>query len=154
MWRNDATLCLNEMDGTKLWKAHISKIMNELNQIADADTVEGPIQRVTREEIMEAYKYLKIGMASGPTEVYAEMILASDDVGISVLMELCHRILDGRGMSEDRATRVAIPSFEGKGDVVNCGMHRGVKQLEHAIKIVEEVFENKKEFDKVNGNGE
>ena len=38
---------------------------NEWGQIADADTVEGPIERVMREEIMEAFKYLKIGKALG-----------------------------------------------------------------------------------------
>ena len=50
---------------------------------------------------MEALKYLKIGMAPGPTEAYAEMILAGGDVGIRVLMEHCHRILDGIGMPQD-----------------------------------------------------
>ena len=44
---------------------------------------------------MEAFKYLKNRKALEPTEVYAEMILASGDVGIRVLMEPCHRILDG-----------------------------------------------------------
>ena len=43
---------------------------NELDQIAYADTVEGPIKRVMREEIVKAFKYLKIGKAPGPTEVY------------------------------------------------------------------------------------
>ena len=33
---------------------------------------------------MEAFKYLKIGMAPRSSEFYAEMILASGDVGISV----------------------------------------------------------------------
>ena len=82
----------------------MSKIMNEDNewdQLADADTVEGPIERVTREEIMEAFKHLMIEKAPGPTEIYAKMILASVDVGIRVLMELYHRILDGNGMPED-----------------------------------------------------
>ena len=51
-------------------------------------------------------------MAPGPAEVYAEMTLASGDVGIRVLMELCHRILDGNGMSEDLATSVVIPIFK------------------------------------------
>ena len=50
-----------------------------------------------REEIMEAFKYVMIGKAPGLTEVYAEMILASGDVGIRVLMEPCHGILDGIG---------------------------------------------------------
>ena len=40
--------------------------MNEWDQIAD--TVEEPIERVMREEIMEALKYLKIGKAPGPTD--------------------------------------------------------------------------------------
>ena len=69
---------------------------NEWNQIADADAVEGPIQRVMREEITEALKYLTIGMAPRPTEVHAEMILPSGDVVIRALRELCHRILDGK----------------------------------------------------------
>ena len=58
----------------------MSKIMNEENdwdQLADADTVEGPIERLMREEIMETFKYLKIGKAPVPKEVYAEMIPAS-----------------------------------------------------------------------------
>ena len=30
-----------------------------------------------------------------------------------------------------------VPIFKGKGDVLNCGSYRGVKPLEHALKIVE-----------------
>ena len=111
---NDGTLFPNENDRAKLRKTHMSKIMNEeneLDQIADAYTVEGPIERVMREEIMEAFKYLKIGKASGQTEVNAEIILASGDVGIRVLMELCHRILDGK---EDWDTSLKSPTFKGK----------------------------------------
>ena len=46
MLGNDGPLYLNEKDRAKLWKAHMSKIMNEENewdQIADADSVEKPI---------------------------------------------------------------------------------------------------------------
>ena len=86
-----------------------------------------------REDIMETFKYLKIEKAPEPTEVYAEMIIASGDVGIRVLMEHCHRILDEKGMPEDWATSVAIPIF--KGDIMNCGKHRGVIPVEHAMKM-------------------
>ena len=68
------------------------------------------------------------------------MILANGDVGIRVQMEPCHRILDRKGMPEDWATSVTIPIFKGKVDIMNCGMHRGVKLLEHAMKIVEKVL--------------
>ena len=73
---NDGTLYPNEKDRAKLWKAHMSQQMNEgseWDEITDADSVEGPIERAIREEIMAAFKYLKIGKAPGPTQVYAEM---------------------------------------------------------------------------------
>ena len=65
--------------------------MNEENgwdQIAEADTVLGPAEGTLREEIMEAFKHLKIGMAHGSSNVYAEMILANGDVGIRVLIDI------------------------------------------------------------------
>ena len=60
---------------------------------------------------MEAFKYLKIGKAPGSTEGYEEMILASGDVGIIVLMVLCQGILDGRGMPEGWAISVCDSYF-------------------------------------------
>ena len=139
---NDGSLYHNEKDRAKLWKAPMSEIMNEENewdQIEDADTVQGPIERVMREEIMEACKYLKILKAPGPTEVYVEMILANGDVG---LIELYHRILDRKGMPADWATSVANPILKGKGDMM-CGMYRGVKLQEHATKIIAKVLEKR-----------
>ena len=75
----------------------------------------------------------------GPTEVYTEMILAHGDFGITVLIELCHRILDRKGMPDDWSTSVVIPIFKGNGHIMNCGMHRGVRLLEDAMKTVEEI---------------
>ena len=92
---------------------------------------------------MEAMKYLKIGKESGPSEVYAKMILASVNAETRVLMELCQRILDGKGMPADWATSVANFIFKGKDDIMNCGMHRGVKLLEHAMTFVEKVLKKR-----------
>ena len=36
-----------------------------------------------------------------------------------------------------------VPIFKGKGDVISCGSFRGVKLLEHAMKIVERVLERR-----------
>ena len=48
---NDGTPYLNEKDSAKLWKAHVCKIMNEGNELdIDTDTVEGPVERVLKEE--------------------------------------------------------------------------------------------------------
>ena len=145
MGGNDGTFYLDEKERAKLWKAHMSKIMNEeneLDQIADADVLDGPIERVMRDEIMEEFKYVTIGKVPVPTEVYTEMILASGDVGITVLIELYHRILDRKGLPDDWSTSVVIPIFKGKGHIMKCGMHRGVRLLEDAMKIVEKIEKN------------
>ena len=52
-------------------------------------------------------------------------------------MKLCQRELDGKGRPDKWQTSVLIPVFKGKGDVRNCNTYRGVRVLEHAIKIVE-----------------
>ena len=36
-----------------------------------------------------------------------------------------------------------VAIFKGKGDVMNCGSYRGVKLLEHAMKIVERILERR-----------
>ena len=94
-----------------------------------------------REEIMEPFKHLQIGKTPGPSDVYAEMIVASGAIEIRVLLELCQRILNGKGVPADWATSDSIPISIGKGDIMNCGMHRGVKLLEHVIKIFLKVLE-------------
>ena len=55
------------------------------------------------------------------------------------MMDLCQRVMNNIGMPDEWKTSVIVPIFKEKGDVMNCGSYRGVKLLEHAIKIVERV---------------
>ena len=96
---------------------------------------------MARSEIVEAMQRMKPEKATVPSEVGVEMINASGEIEMKVMMELCQRVLDGRGMPDEWKTSVIVPIFEGKGDVMSCGSYRGVKLLEHAMKIVERVLE-------------
>ena len=60
-----------------------------------------------------------------------------------VIKKLCQRELDGKGMPEEWKTSVVVPIFKGKGDAMDCGAYRGIKLLEHAMKIMERVLENR-----------
>ena len=51
--------------------------------------------------------------------------------------------MDGKGIPADWAMSVVVPIFKGKGDAMSCGSYRGVKLLEHAMKIVERVMEKR-----------
>ena len=142
----DGKLNFSEKDRGRVWKEHMEKIMNEENewdQKTEADVVEGPVERVSREEVVKAMEEMKTGKAAGPSEVGIEMIAASGETGISVIMQLCQDVLDGRGMPDEWSLSVLVPIFKGKGDAMNCGSYRGVKLLEHAMKIVERVLEKR-----------
>ena len=71
------------------------------------------------------------------------MISASGVVGVSVMVELSQRVLDGKRMPDEWQTSVLVPIFKEKGDVRNCNTYRGVKLLEHTMKIVERVLERR-----------
>ena len=44
---------------------------------------------------------MKSGKATGPSEVSVEMIVASGKIKVKVKIELCQRVLDGRGMPDE-----------------------------------------------------
>ena len=51
------SMCSFHKDRRKLWKQHMQKIMNvenEWDQMIEADMVEGPVEGVTDEKLMEA----------------------------------------------------------------------------------------------------
>ena len=102
-----------------------------------------PVEKEPRNKFVEAMQKMKSGKATGPSEVSVEIIVASGNIGVKVMMELCQRVLDGTGMTYKWKTSVIVPIFKGKGDVMSCGSYRKVKLLEHAMKIVEKVPESR-----------
>jgi len=38
---------------------------------------------------------------------------------------------------------VLLPIYKGKGDPIECGSYRGIKLLEHAMEVVERIFEHR-----------
>ena len=121
----------------------IMNVENEWTQMVAADMVEGPVERVTDEEMMEATNKMKLGKAAAPSEVNMSMIIASGKFGVGTIKKFCQKMLDGKGMPEERKSSVVVLIFKGKEDVMDCGACRGVKLLEHEMKIVERVLENR-----------
>ena len=38
---------------------------------------------------------------------------------------------------------MVLPIYKGKGNPMECGSYRGIKLLEHAMKVVESIFEHR-----------
>ena len=100
----------------KLRKEHIEKILNvenKLNHRAEADMVEGPVERVIYEKVMKAMNKMKLGKAAGHLKLNTNMIMASGKFGV-IIKKLHQRILDGEDMPLEWKTSVVVPIFKGK----------------------------------------
>ena len=69
----------------------------------------------------------------------AEMIQATGDIEIQWIFDLCNGIVKERCIPEDWKSSVVLPIYKGKGDPMECGSYRGIKLLEHAMKVVERI---------------
>ena len=110
----DGRLSFIAEDRAKIWKEHMEKIMNKENEwdlMLETDLVEGPVEKVARNETVEAIQSMKSGKAAGTSKVSVEMIVASGKIGVKVMLELCQRVLDGKGMPDEWKTIVIVPIF-------------------------------------------
>jgi len=70
------------------------------------------------------------------------MIQATEGIGTQWLLDLCNGIVKEGCMPVDWKSSVILPIYKGKGDPMECGSYRGIKLLEHAMKVVERIFEH------------
>ena len=59
------------------------------------------------------------------------------------MAEICQKILDVFGTPAELSLGIVVPIFKGKGDIRNCSCYLPVLLLEHAMKVVESVFEKR-----------
>jgi hypothetical protein len=70
---------------------------------------------------------------------------ASGMVGIEVITKIANRVCDGEGIPDEWRCSVLVPLYKGKGMSGTVGAYRGVKLLEHAMKVVKRVSHEVKE---------
>ena len=86
---------------------------------------------------------MKKHKAPGLSGLAAEMIQAAEDTGTQWILDLCNSIVKERCIPEDWKYSVVLPIFKGKGDPMECGSYRRIKLLEHAMKVVERIFDHR-----------
>ena len=141
----DGKIYFEEADRGKIWSMHMESIMNHENEwdgMVDAEKVEGPVKEIRREEVKKALERMKSGKASGPSGITKEHFTSSPH-GVDVLHQVANDILKGASMPIDWKLSTLIPIYKGKGSVMECGSYRGVKLLEHGMKVVERVLEKR-----------
>ena len=69
--------------------------------------------------------------------------MADEDCSVEWMTSLCNLIEAQGKIPDDWKSSILLPVFKRKGDPMECGSYREVKLLEHAMKVIEHVFERK-----------
>ena len=116
---------------------------NEWNDELSAEHVEGPADMISKEEVRQAIQDLKVRKAAGTSGVTAEMIKAADEQAVDWFTSICNRIVKEEAIPESWQMSELVLIYKGKGDVLECSSSRGIKLLEHGMKVAERVLERR-----------
>ena len=107
--------------------------MNEWDHKISAQVKVGPADCIRMAEVRAVLKKMKRHKAPGLSGLVAEMIKATGNIGIQWILDLCNGIVKEGSIPKDWKSNVLLPV---KGDPMECGSYRGIKLLEHAMKVV------------------
>ena len=109
--------------------------------LTDVRPVFGPGEKISEEEVEAAIGKMKLGKAGGPSGVVADMLKAAGDEGTRWMTELCNTVVRDGKIPKDWIRSWLVNVYKGKGDALACGSYRGMKLVEHAIRVRVRVIE-------------
>ena len=138
----------DEAEVKERWKSYFEKLLNEefewdKDGLGMVTEVSGPAEIITHSEVKAAINRSKSGKAAGPSGVMAEMLKASGDAGVNWVTDLCNLIVQEGTIPNDWKKSWMVNVYKDKGDALECGSYRGIKLLDHVMKVLERVIEKK-----------
>ena len=90
-------------------------------------------------EVDAAIGKMKQGKSGGPTGVVStfEMLKAAGETGALWMTDVCNAVVKDGKIPEDWSRSWMVNVYKGKGDALACGSYRGIKLLEHAMKVLD-----------------
>ena len=85
---------------------------------------------------------MKDSKAVGTSGIAAEMLKSAGDIGLDILTDLCNTIIQENSIPSRWDVSIIFNCFKGKGAALDCSNYRGLKLIEHALKVFERVIEN------------
>ena len=138
-------LVVKSAEVREVWRRYFEKLSNEENpsNFEVEDSVEGPVEDITLEEVNTAIRSMKNGKAPGPTGVNSEMFKLAGIPAAKELRNVFQQIMNTNSCPSQWMSSLTIALYKGKGDPLNCNQHRGLRLLDHGMKIFEKVLNNK-----------
>ena len=139
-------IVVEEEELKETWRKYFERLLNEeFDWDRDALTagleISGPMEAVTTEEVRAAIGKMKSDRGSGPSGLVADILKAAGEVGVNWMTDVCNAVMTEGKVPSDWCKSWMVTVFKGKGDALECGSYRGIKLLEHGMKVFERVLE-------------
>src|SRR2546425_3695487 len=83
----------------------------------------------------------KSGKATGLSGVAADMLRAAGEPGVKYVTDICNEVVSSGVVPADWKRSWMVNVCKGKGNALECRSYRGIKLLEHVLKVLERVIE-------------
>src|SRR5206468_3381003 len=92
-------------------------------------------------EVKLAIAKAKSGKAAGPSGVAADMLKAAGEAGVRWVTDICNEVVRTGVVPVDWKRSWMVNVYKGKGNALDCSSYRGIKLLDHVLKVLERVIE-------------
>ena len=141
----DGTLLTGEEAVLQRWKSYFESLMNTENprepREEEAERNDQEIEDIDVNEVKAALHKMKNGKAVGPDNIPIEAWKSLGRQGIEVLTKLFNQILSCEKMPEEWRKSILVPVYKNKGDAQDCGNYRGIKLMNHVMKLWERILD-------------
>ena len=142
----EGDMLTDEKNIKERWQEYFSDLLNVENSrepLEEQPPVEDPVQGITQEEVKEAMKKMKSGKAPGCSGLTVDLLKSLGDTGVHMMHTLLEKIwLEEKVPTEWELSEI-VPLYKRKGDPLECGNFRGIKLMEHAMKLLEKILEKR-----------
>ena len=142
----DGRIVVDENKLLEVWRAYYDALSNEefpwnKATLSDVSMLSGPCEKISLQEVRAAIKKMKCNKASGPSGVVADMLKAAGEAGVAWVTDVCNAVVKEGRIPADWCKSWMVNVYKGKGDAMECGSYRGIRLLEHVMKVLERIVE-------------
>src|SRR6266516_1526865 len=132
------------------WKEYYEQLLNEeVDWNKDSIDSNGEMNKVqvsvderviSVAEVRLAISKAKSGKAAGPSGIATDMLKAAGEAGVKWVTDICNEVVSSGEVPVDWKRSWMVNVYKGKGNALECSSYRGIKLLEHVLKVLKRVF--------------
>ena len=128
------------------WREYFNQLLNIENSrdpLHEVKPVEGPIENIKETEVEKAVERMKKGKATGCSGLSVDLMSSLGEQGLRMMTEMMEAVWREGKIPREWEKSEIVPIYNQKGDPLDCGNYRGIKLLEHMLKVMERVLDQR-----------